>query len=87
MTKPLAGKRFFESLGRSAASRGYPMNYQRLERRCWPIWARTAWARGWLIQPSPRQQTDRIVQSFEEEAQERGESLRETVNRFLESAK
>lgn len=85
MAKPLAGKRLFEAWGRSASSRGLPLIHKRLERRPWPMWARSAWARGWIMQPSPRQQTERIVQSFQDEADRKGLTLRETVSAFLEA--
>lgn len=41
---------WFEAQGRSAYSRGLPLNYGRALRVYWPMWARQAWARGWLSQ-------------------------------------
>ena len=41
---------WFEAQGRSAASRGLPLNHGRSMRIRWPQWARRAWARGWLEQ-------------------------------------
>lgn len=81
MAKPLAGTARFETMGRSAQSRGLPLIYGRLERRPWPMWARAAWARGWLYQQTRRQATEAIVQSFEDEATRRGVPLKpETTN-------
>jgi hypothetical protein len=53
MTKPLAGKRFFESMGRSASSRGLSILANRLDRQNWPGWARSAYSRGWVVQYYP----------------------------------
>lgn len=50
MTKPLAGWRAFEAMGRSACSRELGMNYQRSMRVNWPKWARQAWAAGYIMQ-------------------------------------
>lgn len=50
MTKPLAGWRAFEAMGRSACSRGLGINYQRSMRAKLPMWARTAWVNGYLDQ-------------------------------------
>lgn len=50
MSKPLAGKRAFEAMGRSACSRGLGINYQRSMRVNWPLWARQAWAAGYIMQ-------------------------------------
>lgn len=50
MGKPLAGKRAFEAMGRSAKSRNLPLNHQRQMRLAWPKWARQAWAAGWIMQ-------------------------------------
>lgn len=50
MKKPLAGKRYFEAMGRRAASQKMPIHYDRIARQQWPMWARQAWARGWLDQ-------------------------------------
>lgn len=50
MSKPLAGRRLFDARGRSAASRGLPISYQRIQRRQLPMWAQAAWACGWLDQ-------------------------------------
>ena len=41
---------WFEAQGRSAHSRGLPLNYGRSVRLSWPQWARRAWAKGWLSQ-------------------------------------
>lgn len=83
MAKPLAGKAWFEAQGRRAASLGQPIIHGRLERQSWPMWARIAWARGWIVQPSPRQQTERIVRSFEDQALQQGKSLQAVVTEFL----
>ena len=79
MAKPLAGKAWFEAQGRRAASLGQPI----IRRQSWPTWARIAWARGWLVQSSPRQQTERIVRSFEDQALQQGKSLQAVVTEFL----
>lgn len=50
MRKPLAGRRAFEAMGRSAASRGEHPNHSYRQRRVWLEWAVCAWARGWLVQ-------------------------------------
>lgn len=50
MAKKLAGKRWFEALGRRAASKGLPSIHGRSARQKWPMWARQAYARGWLVQ-------------------------------------
>lgn len=50
MSKPLAGRRLFEARGRSAVSRGLPLNYQRTQRHQLPPWAQAAWICGWLDQ-------------------------------------
>lgn len=47
--KPLAGKRWFEALGRRASSRGEAM-FLGQERQLWPLWARHAYTDGWLFQ-------------------------------------
>lgn len=47
-TNPLAGRAWFESLGRSAQAQGLAIDHQRVTRREWPRWAQGAWARGWL---------------------------------------
>lgn len=52
MSKPLAGRRLFDARGRSAASRGLPINYQRTQRHQLPPWAQAAWICGWLDQSS-----------------------------------
>jgi hypothetical protein len=41
---------WFEAQGRSAYSRGLPLNYGRTLRVRLPMWAREAWARGWMSQ-------------------------------------
>lgn len=58
-----------------------------MERLGWPMWARSAWARGWIQQPSSRQLTKQIVQGFVDESVRRGVPLRVTVDRFLDSGK
>ncbi|WP_369055008.1 hypothetical protein, partial [Burkholderia gladioli] len=83
MAKPLAGKRAFEAMGRRASSMGLPLNHKRMEKRGWPMWARSAWARGWIQQPSSRQLTEQIVQGFVDESVRDGVPLRTTVARFL----
>lgn len=87
MGKPLSGKAWFEAQGRRAQSLGLPMNFKRHEHQRWPMWARSAWARGWLFQQTGRQLTESIVTSFEEEAERTGKTLRATVNDFLSSTK
>jgi hypothetical protein len=74
---------WFEAQGRSAYSRGLPLNYGRSIRVHLPMWARQAWARGWITQGSCTQMTKTIVDGFEQEAGERGISLRATVTDFL----
>lgn len=86
MSKRLAGKRYFEALGRSAQSRGLPIIYERAKRNQWPMWARCAWARGWLHQQTSRQLTESIVQGFERDAAARGVPLRQHVTEFIEGA-
>lgn len=46
----MRAKTYFEAMGRSASSRGLPLNYDRRGRLAWPEWARRAWAAGWLMQ-------------------------------------
>jgi len=46
----MRAKEFFEAKGRSAASRGLPINADRASKQKLPKWAREAWARGWLAQ-------------------------------------
>ena len=46
----MKAKAFFEAQGRSAASRGLSITAGRGRRLTWPVWARSAWARGWLAQ-------------------------------------
>ncbi|WP_186202337.1 hypothetical protein [Burkholderia gladioli] len=84
MAKPLAGKRAFEAMGRRAATLRQPLNHHRMERLGWPVWARTAFTRGWMLQPSPGQQAKRTVQAFVEKSIRDGVSLRVTVDRFLD---
>lgn len=86
MKKPLSGARWFEAQGRSAFSRGLPMNYMRAVNARLPVWARSAWARGWIQQGSGKQMTNLIVSGFEKEAKDRGLSLRDTVASFLQEA-
>lgn len=52
--KPLTGALFFEALGRRAKSHGMPILYGRLDRLKWPMWARSAYARGYLSQGTIR---------------------------------
>lgn len=85
MSKALTGKRWFEAQGRRAQSLGYPLNSKRLERSLWPMWARCAWARGWIHQQTAKQATACIVQSFEDEARRTNRTLRETVTTFLQA--
>ena len=85
MSKALTGKRWFEAQGRRAQSMGFPMNYKRSEHQSWPMWARCAWARGWVQQQTAKQATECIVQSFEDEARRTGRTLRQTVSNFLEA--
>jgi len=61
MSKPLAGKRAFEAMGRRAQSMGLPLIYKRLERTGWPLWARAAWARGWIHNYSKRALSERLA--------------------------
>ena len=84
MGKPLAGKAWFEALGRRAYNQGLPLHYERTMRNKWPTWARGAWARGWLYQQPAHAATEGIVASFEREAAATGRTLRETVHQFLE---
>lgn len=85
MGKPLAGSAWFEALGRRAYTQGLPLNYEHSMRNKWPMFARCAWARGWLFQQPPRAATKSIVESFEREAAATGRTLRETVNHFLDA--
>lgn len=85
MGKPLAGKALFEAMGRRAYTQGRPITYQRSMRNHWPMWARSAWARGWIYQQPTRALTESIVESFECEAEATGRTLRETVEHFLET--
>lgn len=50
MAKPLAGRKAFEAMGRSARSRGLSMSALRSMRQDWPLWARQAYAAGWIVQ-------------------------------------
>lgn len=86
MGKQLSGKAWFEAQGRRAYTQGLPLNYERAVRNSWPMWARCAWARGWLYQQPAHAATESIVTSFEREAAATGRILRETVHQFLESA-
>lgn len=56
MGKPLSGKKLFEAMGRRAYTQGLPITYERAMRNHWPMWARSAWARGWLYQQPARAQ-------------------------------
>lgn len=47
MAKPLAGKRWFEALGRSDKSRGVPRSAKHYD---WPAWAQQAYMRGRMLQ-------------------------------------
>lgn len=47
MKKPLAGKRYFEALGRSESSRNIKRSMKHYE---WPSWAQQAYMRGKLVQ-------------------------------------
>jgi hypothetical protein len=47
MAKPLAGKRWFEALGRSDKSRGVPRSAKHY---AWPAWAQQAYMRGRMLQ-------------------------------------
>jgi hypothetical protein len=87
MSKPLAGKRAFEAMGRRASSAGLPLIHKRMERIGWPMWARSAYARGWIQQPSSQQLTARTVQAFVDKSVRDGVSLSVTVDRFLEEMK
>lgn len=51
MSKPLAGKRYFDARGRSDEARGVPYFLRRQSRQSWPQWAKQAYCRGRLIQP------------------------------------
>ncbi|WP_157684938.1 hypothetical protein [Robbsia andropogonis] len=84
MKRPLSGKRYFEALGRRASSQGLPLNSGRIERRVWPFWAQCAWARGWIMQPSPKERTKIIAEGFVAQAKRENKTLRETVSQFLE---
>lgn len=86
MAKRTSGKAYFEALGRSAASRGMPITLHRIRRNAWPLWAREAWARGWLSQPSERNQTMRIVKVLELRASESGRTVSQEVERYLGGA-
>src|SRR3546814_15658027 len=58
----------FEAMGRRAYTQGLPLNYERAMRNSWPMWARCAWARGWIYQQPAHAATESIVMSFEREA-------------------
>lgn len=49
MAKKLAGKRWFDAMGRRARSQGKPM-WLGQDRQQWPLWARAAYTCGWLDQ-------------------------------------
>lgn len=48
MSKPLAGKRWFEALGRRHESTGISYLSQRAAMWGWPLWAKRAYCRGRL---------------------------------------
>ena len=50
MSKRMAGKRWFEALGRSHAKYARLSRITQHEQRDWPQWARVAYARGVLFQ-------------------------------------
>lgn len=50
MAKPLAGKRWFEALGRRHESLGIRYLAQRSAMHGWPLWAKRAYCRGRLNQ-------------------------------------
>lgn len=50
--KNTSARVYFEGLGRSAFARGLPLNDRRNTRLSWPMFARSAWSRGWLEQGS-----------------------------------
>lgn len=52
---------WFEAQGRRAYSFGLPLNFKRHEHRQWPMWARCAWARGWLYQQPAHKPTESIA--------------------------
>lgn len=54
MAKKLAGKRWFEALGRRAKSEEKPILHWRVQRMEWPMWARRAWVSGYLDQGTRR---------------------------------
>ena len=83
MSKSLAGKCYFEAQGRSAKSHGQPLHWRRLERQPWPMWARSAWARGWLFQQTSKESTAAIIASFDEESERKGIPLRQCVDQFI----
>lgn len=85
MRKPLAGKRLFEAMGRRASTQGLPIDYERAMRGIWPGWARSAWARGWIMQPSGRQLTASIVNGLSEQAAREGKTLEATAREFVAS--
>lgn len=74
---------YFESLGRSAYSRGLPLSHDRHLRQNLPMFARAAWARGWITQGSSKQKTETIVSGFERQAAAMGKTLQQTVDQFL----
>jgi hypothetical protein len=43
---------YFNALGRSAFSRGFPILAGRVQRQSWPRFAQSAYAAGWLMQGS-----------------------------------
>lgn len=59
MGKALAGKRYFEALGRSDKSRGVPRSAKHY---AWPQWAQQAYMRGRMLQEQVRRQ---IREKFE----------------------
>jgi len=47
MKRPLAGKKAFYAMGQRAKTSGYPFIVPKMGRN-WPLWAKSAWACGWL---------------------------------------
>lgn len=54
MSKPLAGKRYFDALGRMHAHTGDPIGFGlRAKWRDWPTWAKEAFENGFRNQANP----------------------------------